>query len=255
MRPYLLSALFLVTFFSPLSAQPPAPIPTPIPIPVPVSTPITIPISTPSPPNYQSCLQHRYARLLEAELTTLHEARRGNWKKFLPALRLGLAPALSTNGTVRLAFAPSLSLNSSLIYTAHRDKQQRAAQRLAVERRLQLQLDTDLARLDRLLRRQAEATVKLDLYAGVIEVDRQLFGLYQQQYDNHDITPEEYLLKRKAFLTQELRRQEQVDQLQLLQYEIEELAGCLTPALPTPLDTTITNFHPLPDLPFTSRKK
>lgn len=182
--------------------------------------------------NLDSCIHHRHARLLAADLTTLHESKKGTWLKYLPTVRAGLAPALRIREGLAPAqgLAPSLSigLNSSLIYQAHRDKQQRAATREAIIKRSQLKEDLEIAQLHRLHRRLQIETDKLNLQTGVADIDRQLFNLYQKQYDNHDITPEEYLLKRKAFFQQELRNQDQIARIEAIQYEIEELAGCLS---------------------------
>jgi hypothetical protein len=178
-----------------------------------------------------SCINQRHTRFREAELATLQESKKGAWLKYLPSISAGLAPSWRQNndGSVRAGLAPSLSigLNSSLIYTAHRDKQQRLATQDAIIKRSQLQEDLELAKLHRLQRRLQIETDKLNLHVGVTDIDRQLFTLYQKQYDNHDITPEEYLLKRKAFLLQELRNQDQITRIEALQYEIEDLAGCL----------------------------
>lgn len=180
----------------------------------------------------QNCITARHARLLEANLAALQESRKGAWLKYLPTVRAGLAPTLdfSPNGEARSRLSPTLSigLNSSLLYTAHRDKQQRAASREAIIKRSKLQVDQELAKLHRLQRRLQIETDKLNLQDGIADIDRQLFNLYQQQYDNHDITPEEYLLKRKAFLLQELRNQDQITRIEALKFEIEDLAGCLS---------------------------
>jgi hypothetical protein len=188
-------------------------------------------------PNYESCIQTRHTRQREANLATLTKAHKKDWLKYLPSVSAGLAPSFrqSQDGSVRAGLAPALSigLNSSLIYTAHRDKQQRAATRESIIKRSQLQEDIEIAKLHRLQQRLQTETDKLNLHNGIADIDRQLFNLYQQQYDNHDIPPEEYLLKRKAFLLQELRNQDQITRIEALQYEIEDLAGCLTSPLGT----------------------
>jgi hypothetical protein len=190
----------------------------------------------------EECIQTRHTRLREADLTTLKESKKGAWLKYLPSVSAGLAPAIrrQADGSFNSGLSPTLSIgiNSSLIYQAHQDKQQRKATSEAITKRSQLQEDLEIAKLHRLQRRLQIETDKLSLHDGVTDIDRQLFTLYQKQYDNHDIPPEEYLLKRKAFLLQELRTQDQLTRIQTLQYEIEDLAGCITspispPALPS----------------------
>lgn len=181
----------------------------------------------------EACIHQRHQLQLTANLTTLQESKKGAWLKYLPSVSLASGFRASPDSPFGGGGGLSIGLNSSLIYTAHRDKQQRAATRDAIIQRAQLQEDQEIAKLHRLQRRLQIETDKLNLHVGVTDIDRQLFNLYQQQYDNHDISPEEYLLKRKAFLLQELRNQDQLNRIEALQYEIEDLAGCLIPPLGT----------------------
>lgn len=181
--------------------------------------------------DYESCIKYRHQLQLSADLTTLQESKKGAWLKYLPSVSAGLAPAIrrGADGSFNSGLSPTLSIgvNSSLIYQSHSDKQQRKATREAIIKQNQLQEATEMAQLRRLQRRLQTETDKLNLHSGVTDIDRQLFTLYQKQYDNHDISPEEYLLKRKAFLLQELRTQDQLNRIQTLQYQIEDLAGCI----------------------------
>ena len=183
--------------------------------------------------DYESCIKHRHQLQLSANLTTLQESKKGAWLKYLPSISLssGLTPFTSNGDSSPFGGGGGISigLNSNLIYQAHRDKQQRAVTREAITKRSQLQQDQEIAKLHRLQQRLQIETDKLNLHDGVADIDRQLFTLYQKQYENHDISPEEYLLKRKAFLLQELRNQDQITRIETLQFEIEDLAGCLTP--------------------------
>jgi hypothetical protein len=187
--------------------------------------------ATAEPGDYESCIHHRHQLQLAADLTTLQESKKGAWLKYLPSVSAGLAPAIrrGAHGSFNSGLSPTLSigLNSSLIYQSHRDKQQRKATREAIIKQNQLQEATQIAQLHRLQRRLQTEIDKLNLHSGVTDIDRQLFTLYQKQYDNHDISPEEYLLKRKAFLLQELRTQDQLNRIQSLQYQVEDLAGCI----------------------------
>jgi hypothetical protein len=197
--------------------------------------------------DYDSCIQQRQALQLAADLTTLQDSKKGAWLKYLPSVSAGLAPAIrrAADGSFNSGLSPTLSigLNSSLIYQSHREKQQRKATREAIIKQNQLQEATQIAQLHRLQRRLQTEIDKLNLHSGVTDIDRQLFTLYQKQYDNHDISPEEYLLKRKAFLLQELRTQDQLNRIQSLHYQVEDLAGCLE----TPIDPNFSqkNFTPL----------
>lgn len=188
------------------------------------------PAYSPNHTDYEFCIHTRHAAQLTADLTTLQESKKGAWLKYLPSLSAGLAPSLRVREGLAPSqgFAPTLSigLNSSLIYRSHREKQQRKAAREAIIKQNQLQEATEIAQLRRLQRRLQTEIDKLNLRSGVADIDRQLFNLYQKQYQNHDISPEEYLLKRKAFLLQELRNQDQLDRIQSLQYQIEDLANC-----------------------------
>jgi hypothetical protein len=168
------------------------------------------------------CVRQRFTLLLDAELEALKLDHKGQWLKYLPSAGM----TYDIQGRLR----PAVSVNSSTIYTARRDKRQLAARRESIRKRLMLEEARVLSNLIRKHQRLVAEVDRADRLAGIAEIDRELFYLYQEQYKNEELMPEDFLLKKKAFLLQEMRGQEQEEKLLLLRYEIEDLAQCLEPA-------------------------
>ncbi len=168
-----------------------------------------------------TCVRQRHTLLLEAELEVLNVSTKGQWLKYLP--NVGVTYDIS--GRPR----PAVSTNSSTFYTARRDKQQLAAQRGGVRKRVLLEEARTTGNLIRKFQRFVVERDRSDLYAGIDSIDRELFYLYEQQYANNELSPEDFLLKKKAFLLQEMRGLEHREKVGKLRFEVEDLAGCLPP--------------------------
>lgn len=186
----------------------------------------TVSADTPSLDSLCSCVRHRYTLLLDVELQALATTRRGQWIKYLP--NLGITYDIA--GRPR----PAISTNSSILYTARRDKQALTAQRESIRKRLALEEARVIADLIRKYQRLVAERERANVFTEIAEIDRELFYLYERQYENRELTPEEFLLKKKAFLLQEMRGQEQREKVTGLVYAVEDLAGCLPFTIPSP---------------------
>jgi hypothetical protein len=167
----------------------------------------------------QDCIRHRFTRSLEADMTELEFSNKGEWLKYLP----NLGVIYTVAGEPR----PAVSTSTSVFYQANRDKKKREATRFATTKRSQLQLDIELAKLNRLWKRYQSADKRIEAYDEIATIDRNLFELYEKQYDAKEILPEEFLLKKKTFLIQEIKRQEESEELQDIWFQILDAAGCL----------------------------
>ena len=170
-------------------------------------------------PQLLACIRHRHARALEAEMAALDYDQKGEWLKYLPNLGITYTVA----GEPR----PAVSSSSSVFYQARRDKKTRQAARLAATQRNQLLLDRELAAITRLWNRYQTAAESVAAYDEIAAIDRQLFTLYEKQYAAKEILPEAFLLKKKSFLLQELKRQEERTELSTLWHQIIDKAECL----------------------------
>ena len=165
------------------------------------------------------CVRQRYTLLLEADLESLDVSNKGQWVKYLP----NVGVTYDIQGRPR----PAASINTSTIYTAKRDRQQLAAQREGIRKRLLLEEARTIGNLIRKYQRFIAEGDRVDRLSAIAEIDRELFYLYQEQHKNDELMPEEFLFKKKAFLIQEMRGLEQEEKVRMLRYEVEDLAQCL----------------------------
>ncbi|AEE54376.1 hypothetical protein [Haliscomenobacter hydrossis] len=147
-----------------------------------------------------------------ADLLELQESRRGNWLKYLPTLGLAYTPS----GAPR----PGLSYSTTVIYQAKKDKQTRAAKRLAILEQAQLAARRDKAALGPLLERHRSAERELAAALQLLELDRELLSYWQQELAAKNIGPVEFLGKRKAFMEQETGIERLRDRLRELEAEL-----------------------------------
>jgi hypothetical protein len=136
----------------------------------------------------QDCVRGRLTRGLEADLTELEYSQKGEWIKYLPNIGVTYTVA----GQPR----PAVSTSTNVFYQAKRDRKEREAAKSAAIKRSQLQIDTELATLNRRWNRYQVARQRLDAYNAVAEIDRDLFKLFQQQYDANEILPEVFLTRK-----------------------------------------------------------
>lgn len=165
------------------------------------------------------CVRERFARSLDADLAALEYSTKGEWLKYLPNLGVTYTVA----GEPR----PAISTSTSVLYQARRDKKTRVAARDAARQRNAIELDQELAQLRRLWIRYQAAARRSRVQDDIAIIDKELFKLYEKQYANKEILPEEFLLKKKGFLIQELHREEESQKVFDTWFDLTKTAGCL----------------------------
>ena len=153
-----------------------------------------------------------HAHAAHSSLLELQESRRGNWLKYLPTLGLAYTPS----GAPR----PGLSYSSAVIYQAKKDKQTRAAKRLAILEQAQVAARRDKEALLPYLERHLSLRRELAAALQLLELDRELLSYWQQELAAKNIGPVEFLGKRKAFMEQETGIERLRDWLQELEAEL-----------------------------------
>jgi hypothetical protein len=176
-------------------------------------------------PQLQDCIRTTQGRSLAADLTALEYSQKGEWLKYLPNLGI----TYTVVGQPR----PAVSTSTSVFYQANRDRKNRESARAAAQKRSLLQLDVNLAKLTRLWNRHQRTIQRYQAYDDIAQIDRDLFDLYEKQYAAKELLPEPFLLKKKAFLLQEIKRQEEQEKQQDLWSLILDTAGCLN-SVPAP---------------------
>ena len=153
-----------------------------------------------------------HAHAAHSSLLELQESRRGNWLKYLPALGLAYTPT----GAPR----PGLSYSTAVIYQAKKDKQTRAAKRLAILEQAQVAARRDKEALLPYLERHLSLRRELAAALQLLELDRELLSYWQQELAAKNIGPVEFLGKRKDFLEKEAGIERLRDRLRELEAEV-----------------------------------
>ena len=153
-----------------------------------------------------------HAHAAHSSLLELQESRRGNWLKYLPALGLAYTPS----GAPR----PGLSYSTAVIYQAKKDKQTRAAKRLAILEQAQVAARRDKEALFPYLERHLSLRRELAAALHLLELDRELLSYWQQELAAKNIGPVEFLGKRKDFLEKEAGIERLRDRLRELEAEL-----------------------------------
>ena len=166
----------------------------------------------PSIPYLHASIDTFHAHAAHSSLLELQESRRGNWLKYLPALGLAYTPS----GAPR----PGLSYSSAVIYQAKKDKQTRAAKRLAILEQAQVAARRDKEALLPYLERHLSLRRELAAALQLLELDRELLSYWQQELAAKNIGPVEFLGKRKAFMEQETSIERLRDRLRELEAEL-----------------------------------
>ena len=172
--------------------------------------------SLPPLPFLHAAIDTFHAHTTRADLLELQESRRGNWLKYLPTLGLAYTPS----GAPR----PGLSYSTAVIYQAKKDKQTRAAKRLAILEQAQVAARRDKEALLPYLERHLSLRRELATALQLLELDRDLLSYWQQELAAKNIGPVEFLGKRKDFLEKEAGIERLKDRLRELEAEVRSKA-------------------------------
>lgn len=168
--------------------------------------------SLPPIPLLHASIDTFHAHAAHSSLLELQESRRGNWLKYLPALGLAYTPS----GAPR----PGLSYSTAVIYQAKKDKQTRAAKRLAILEQAQVAARRDKEALLPYMERHLSLRRELAAALQLLELDRELLSYWQQELAAKNIGPVEFLGKRKDFLEKEAGIERLRDRLRELEAEL-----------------------------------
>lgn len=173
-------------------------------------------ISLPSQDSLFASVDSFYNQSLAAELKAFESNPKDYWMNFVPSVGIGYTPSGAPRPSV------SFSLNSLL--------QVRSQKRQIAAMRESILLKNHLERAS--TKRQVQLVIrKIDLLKEdfvfahkVFAIDQELFEFYQKQADNNDITPSNFLGKKKDFLKKKESIRLQEREINLLVLELLEAA-------------------------------
>lgn len=157
-----------------------------------------------------------YHHQTQLQLLEFQESKKGEWLKYLPNLGM----TYTIDGKPR----PRISISSSILYQAKKNKQLRAAKRQSIIAKNLLEAEKAKAQLDELLLEYQLLEEEISAQKELFEVEQELFYIKEEEYKQLECSPSEYLKAKRTLLLQQrpLRTKEQ--DLALLKMEILLLA-------------------------------
>ena len=156
-----------------------------------------------------------YQQQLEAELKAFEANPKDYWMNFVPSVGIAYTPS----GAPR----PSISFSLNSLLQVRTQKRQVAALRKSIVMKNGIERQTTKKKVNNILRRIKYLEEDLLFSQKVFEIDKALFEFHQKQADNHDITPSNFLLKKRDFLKKEETIRLEIRKIKLLIIELYEI--------------------------------
>jgi hypothetical protein len=155
--------------------------------------------SLPGPDSLFAAIDSFYSLKLEAELKAFESNPKDYWMNFVPGIGLGY----NLQGKPR----PTFSYSLSSLLNVRTQKRQVTAMRESILLKNQLEKQENKIQVSNLLKKIEILKSDLEFSFLVFEIDRQIFEVYQKknqnQLENLDFSPTDFLLKKKDFLNKQ----------------------------------------------------
>ena len=155
--------------------------------------------SLPGPDSLFAAIDSFYSLKLEAELKAFESNPKDYWMNFVPGIGLGY----NLQGKPR----PTFSYSLSSLLNVRTQKRQVAAMRESILLKNQLEKQENKIQVSNLLKKIEILKSDLEFSLLVFEIDQQIFEVYQKknqnQLENLDFSPTDFLLKKKDFLNKQ----------------------------------------------------
>jgi len=175
------------------------------------------------------CLEEYNRQSLVAELSEYQESTKGEWLKYVPNLGFGYTIGTKEiEGETKLVgkLRPSVSLNTGIIYTAHKDKKLRKAKREAIKKVHILNLSGYKSNIVELIGNYQNAKESLNLAYRIHDIDTKLYQIDSTMHTNLEMAPSDWLKVQRAYLLKSYELVEKNRDLARMKNEILRLAKC-----------------------------
>lgn len=153
-----------------------------------------------------------YLDLAAAEQLAFADESKYDWLRFVPSVGLTYTP----NGEPR----PSVSFSTSIIYQSIQAKQAKVKRNESIKDLNLIAAETAKFELKLLYENYYLKLADLSHFENILEIDRQLFAILQDKFDNERILPDLYLKGKKAYLEREYLMNAKIIELKQLKFEI-----------------------------------
>lgn len=170
-----------------------------------------IPISQDARDTIQHCIDDYYNDLSDAQLLQFTDDNKKEWLKYMPSVGLTYTPS----GQPR----PGISIGSALIYNSYKDKRAKEETIRSIKLTNQLTADSEVLNFNMLIQQLELMKQDLEHEKRTLQIDTELFEFYTKQHESNQMTPSQYLLKKKDYYNklESLRKSESAIQLHRLQ--------------------------------------
>jgi hypothetical protein len=155
--------------------------------------------SLPGPDSLFAAIDTFYNQKLASELKAFESNPKDYWMNFVPGIGLGY----NLQGKPR----PTFSYSLSSLLNVRTQKRQVTAMRESILLKNQIEKQENKIQVSNLLKKIEILKSDLEFSFLVFEIDRQIFEVYQKknqnQLENLDFSPTDFLLKKKGFLNKQ----------------------------------------------------
>lgn len=163
---------------------------------------LNIPDSLPKSDLLFATLDTFHAHQLAANLAEFEESNQGNWMNYMPSAGVGYAPVYNAvENSFTAKPRPSISWSINQVFTAKKRKEALRAKKRSITEKSLLQSQTDKRKLNRLLINYQRLKEDLKERKRLFAIEEELFEYYEKSYQNLDLLPSQFLLRKKDFLS------------------------------------------------------
>lgn len=190
---------------------------------------INVPDSLPATNLLFEALDTFHAHKLAADLAEFEESNQGNWMNYLPSAGIGYAPVYNASENSFTAKPrPSVSWSINQIFTAKKRKEALLAKKRSISENSLLQNQYNKRKLNRLLINYQRLKEDLKERKRLFTIEEELFEYYEKSYQNLDLLPSQFLLKKRDFLHKKYEIRIAETKIKNAEAEILETACFLT---------------------------
>lgn len=154
-----------------------------------------------------------YLRKMESEMTEYAYQEKGKWLKYMPRLGFSLA-----------RFTPIADYDTCLIYEAKNDRIRKNAKLQSIQKKNELTFQETVNSLKSLYRLLQAKVNYYNAHLSVDELKEQHLAIIEQQYQNAEIPPTQYLQIKITAEEQKIRRIQEYNTILELAHQLTELA-------------------------------
>lgn len=155
----------------------------------------------------QASVRAYHTKKFEAEVKELDIKDKGRVLRYLPIV--GLTFGL-----------PTVSWGTEKIANMKQQKAMIQARKQSLEMDNSLKMSDDLGKLSIMYHNINYLISNIDSDKELMQVEKDLFEIYEKQYQNHEITPTEYLQKKKAYLLVNQQYRNKIEEIRKLINEL-----------------------------------